>query len=428
MGSVNAGRRGLQGLRGHLAVPLFLNAYLLMISSALQSVLGLPFWALAAHLYSAKTIGDSTTIISAAALLTSVGQLGLSSVIVRYLPVAHSQSRRFVIACYGASVAACLVVTAAAVLSVGLWSPPLHFLRDDGWWCLLFVLTTTTGVIFQLEDAVMVGLHETRWVPLENGVFAVSRLVFVVLLAHLLTTSGVVLASAAPGILLPLVVNAAIFWRFLPRHQRAAGDRNPEWRLADMRKLVFGNYAGFLAEMGSLYLLPVIVTDKIGASSEAYFYIPWSVMLGLVVLGANMCSSLSVETAGGDELRGHVISTLKVISAIMVGAAVVVSVLAHPLLLVFGAKYAAHGVWALRWMMLATIPTGFSMVGLAIARIHHNGRLIATSQVITAASLLLIAFLLLPSYGIAAAGLAALLSALLSAGMLAPGILKTLAR
>jgi O-antigen/teichoic acid export membrane protein len=420
------GLPGLAGVRAHLSVPLFLTAYLLILSSAAQSGLGLVFWALGARLYSAHWVGDSTTVISVALLLSTVGQLGMSSLIVRYLPVAHSRSRHFVIVCYAAAVTVALLATAAAVASVSLWSPPLVFLRNDGWWLLLFVLSSVTGTIFQLEDSVMVGLHRTKWVPVENIAFAVSRVVLIVLLAHVLSDSGIVLASAIPSVLLPIVVNAAIFWRFLPSRLREAGERPAEWEVQDVRRLVFGNYVGSLAEMGSLYLLPVIVTNRLGASSEAYFYIPWQVMTGLTVLAANMSASLSVETAAGEELRRHVLSALKFVLGVLGSTAVVVGLVAHPLLLVFGTKYADSGAWALRWMLLATIPTGITMTGLAVARIHHNGRLIACTQLLGAVTLVLVSFLLLPDYGIDGAGVAALLSATLAMGVVAPTLWRAL--
>jgi O-antigen/teichoic acid export membrane protein len=413
-------------VRRHVRVPLFLNAYLLMLSSALQSVLGLPFWALAARFYSPHTVGLSTTIISAASLLTSVGQLGLSSVIVRYLPVAHGASRRFVLTCYAAAATTCLAVSVAALLTVGLWSPPLRFLASDPWWTLLFLLTCVSGVIFQLQDAVMVGLRATRWVPVENALFAISRLALVLVLAHISHRAGIVIAAAAPAILLPIAVNSAIFGRFLPRQLRRDRGRSPAWEPGDLRRLLLGNYVGSLAEMGSLYLLPVIVTDRVGVRAEAYFYIPWSLMLGLTVLAANMASSLSVETSDGERLGAQVRAALKVVLGIVVPAAAVVALLAHPLLLIFGAGYAAHGAGPLRWMMLAAVPTAATMVALAVARVRHDGRLIAASQIAGAVSLVTAAILLLGVTGIAGAGMAAVLSALVSLSLLAPGLWSAL--
>ena len=416
-----------KGILAHLRVPLYVNAYLLMLSSVLQSALGLPFWALAARLYSAHAVGIATTVLSAASLLATVGQLGLSTIIIRYLPIAHSASRRFVLICYGITTPFCLLLSAIALLTVGIWGPPVAFLRADPWWATLFIATTVTGVIFQFEDAVMVGLRQTRWVPLENGVFAVSRLAFVVLLAHASPSAGVVIASVGPGIVLPVIVNAAIFGRFLPRHLAAAGDRPAEYDVTEIRRLAVGNYAGSLAEFGALYLLPVIVTDQVGASTEAYFYIPWSIMLGLTVLAANMSSSLTVEAAGGGEdFRHKVLSALRVILGIIVPAALVVGIGAPLLLLAFGHGYATHGVAALRWMMASTIPLGLGSVGLAIARQRHDGRLVAASQISYAGCLFIVSVLLLPDYGITGVGIASFLAAMLSVGVVSQGLIDVI--
>ena len=152
-------------IREHLAIPLFHNAYFLMLSSGFMSVLGLPFWALAARLYSARSVGLAAAAISAMSLVSGIGGLGMSDILTRYLPIAARRTRAMILTIYLGTGVATLVLAAAAAATSHLWSPPLAFLADDPGWFALFVAASVTWTIFTLEDNVMTALHETRWVP-----------------------------------------------------------------------------------------------------------------------------------------------------------------------------------------------------------------------------------------------------------------------
>ena len=48
----------------HVRTPLYLNAYAMIASNLLNSVLGLVYWGLAARLYSIESLGISSAVIS----------------------------------------------------------------------------------------------------------------------------------------------------------------------------------------------------------------------------------------------------------------------------------------------------------------------------------------------------------------------------
>ena len=80
--------RGLRRLRGHLDDRLYRTGYYLIIGTGITSLLGVAFWALAARSYSAHEVGQNAAAISAMTLVSGVCSLGLSAVLVRYLPIA----------------------------------------------------------------------------------------------------------------------------------------------------------------------------------------------------------------------------------------------------------------------------------------------------------------------------------------------------
>ena len=119
------------------------------------------------------------------ALLANLSTLGLRNGLIRFLPTAGSASRRLIITCY----ALCAVTAhggrrhlparpAALGGAAGASCATRRWPRS-----LAFVIGTAFWVLFVLQDHVLVGLRQTIWVPLENGLCAVAKIALLPLLA-----------------------------------------------------------------------------------------------------------------------------------------------------------------------------------------------------------------------------------------------------
>lgn len=110
-------------LRDRLRAPdaLRANANALIVSTAVTSVAGLGFWALAARWLPADAVGIGTALVSVLTLLANLATLGLRNGMVRFLPAAGRSTRRLI----SGSFLACIL--AAVVLSLG-------FLLGQPWW------------------------------------------------------------------------------------------------------------------------------------------------------------------------------------------------------------------------------------------------------------------------------------------------------
>ena len=100
-------------LREHLSDPLYRTGYYLILGTGVTSLLGVGFWALAAHSYSARVVGLNAAAISAMTLVAEACTLGLSAVLVRYLPVAGGSTRRLVSRSYMLTISLALISYAA---------------------------------------------------------------------------------------------------------------------------------------------------------------------------------------------------------------------------------------------------------------------------------------------------------------------------
>src|SRR5688572_5582064 len=74
-------------LKNHFRSSLYKNSIFLMLSSGVLSFFGFFFWLINARLYTTEQIGLATVMISMVTLINNFGALGLSTGIVRYLPL-----------------------------------------------------------------------------------------------------------------------------------------------------------------------------------------------------------------------------------------------------------------------------------------------------------------------------------------------------
>jgi O-antigen/teichoic acid export membrane protein len=416
-----AAPRGLGRLRSHLDDRLYRTGYYLIIGTGITSLLGVAFWALAAHSYSAHEVGQNAAAISAMTLVSGVCSLGLSAVLVRYLPIAGTADKRLVVGSYGLTTLLSLIFGAAVAATSNVWSPTLDFLQEPGW-LVGFTLATAGTTVFTLQDSVLTGLRAARWVPLENSLYALGKLLLLIGLAALLPKAGPFVAWNTPLLPAIVLINYLIFRRLLPRY-RSFGelDRRKVIRMAG------GNYGGNLfALVGNMYL-PILVANQVSASQAAYFYVPWMICISLQLVPINVITSLTVEAAlDMAQLRQLTRRTLTHSMRLVAPLAALTALIAPLALLVFGQAYADAGTSLLRLLALGTIPNVIVTLGIGVARIEHKGQWVVAVQGVQFAILLGVSALLLPSVGIEAVGLAWAGSQFLLAAVLLVTILRPL--
>jgi len=388
-------------LRTHLDDRMYRTGYYLILGTGASGVLGVAFWALAARTYSAHVVGLMAAAVSAIALISGICSLGLSAVLVRYLPVAGPSGRPLVARSYALTILLSFLVAGAAALTTDIWSPSLGFLGED-LWPLAFALSTAAMTTFTLQDSVLTGLHRASWIPLENTLYAAAKLVLLALLAGLLPFAGLFVAWNLPLLPAVVVVNYLIFRRLIPQMSKEGG--------LDRRKVIAmaaGNYGGnLLGLLGNMYL-PILVANRTSAAEAAYFYVPWMISLTVELVALNMMTSLTVEAAlDMPRLRQLSRQALKQSMRLVVPVAALTALLAPLGLLVFGREYADEGTTLLRLLALGAIPNVIAALGAGVARIEHRGWIVTAIQGFQLVFVVALSAVLLPSVGITAIGIA----------------------
>ncbi|WP_035850752.1 phosphotransferase [Kitasatospora azatica] len=391
--------------------PLLRNGHLLTVSSLLTAGVGAAYWALAAHLYGPDGVGRTYAAVSVVLFLSGVGQLNLNNTMIRFVPPAGRRTRRLVLLGYLAAATAALACGAGFVLLVPHLVPALAFLHTP----LLgtaFAVATAGYAIFVMQDGVLTGLRRADWVVLENALFAVAKVLFLVLLAGAGANTGI-LGSWGGGLVIALAfTNTFLFARAIPRHQRRApeqADNRPA--AAPTFGYLAADWVGSLCWLAAITLPPIVVLNRLGAAASAYFSIAWLIGYALYQFAINMSASLIVEAADSPALlRRHCLHVLRHVGTLLGAAVLVVVVTAPWLLTLFGADYARGGTSVLRLLALSALPNLLVTVVVGVARVRRRMRLVVTVLAVLVTLVLGLTALLLPPLGIAGAGLAWLLA------------------
>jgi O-antigen/teichoic acid export membrane protein len=352
---------------------MYRNGYALLLSGATTSVLGMVYWMLAARYYSADVLGFNSGLLSAMLLLAGAGQLSLNGALVRFIPIAGGVTRRLVTLSYAVSVVASIVISIVFYLGVGYWSPALRILLDRPMLGGAFIVATTIWSIFALQDSVLTGLRQTIWIPVENTIFAVFKIVLLIVFARLFPQYGIFASWIIPVAFALIPVNFVIFRRFIPSYDKTA-TRGAEPQLRkQIIKFISGNYPGTLFLLASTTLLPLIVIQQAGATANAHFYLPWMIMGALQLVSINMTTSFTVEAMTDRSQVGlYCYRVLVHVLRMLVPLVAVVVITAPYVLTMFGAEYAAEGSTLLRLLALSTIPNSVVLTYLSLARVNNR--------------------------------------------------------
>ncbi len=389
------------------AEPLLHNGHVLTASSLVAAGLGAFFWLLATAWYSPETVGRSYAALSAAALLSGVGQFNLGDVLMRFVPTTGRHTRRVLLRCYAVSSAASVLAAVAFLLLIPLLAPGLDFLRSPEM-AVAFIAATAGYTLFVIQDGALTGLRRPGWVLGENTIFAVAKAGLLAACAVLALHSGIMLAWSGALVISLVVTNGYLFGRAVPAHVKADRDGAPPPRFV---RYAAADYVGALLRTAAYSLMPLLVLGQLGAEQNAYFSLAWVIAYTCYLATVNMGSSLVVEAARAPErLAEHGRRVLRH-AGLLVGTGVALLVVIAPwVLAAFGPGYAENGTALLRLLALSALPNLVLGVAIDVCRARRAMRWVIGLQAALLVVVLSLTVWLLPLYGLTGVGLAWLIA------------------
>jgi O-antigen/teichoic acid export membrane protein len=395
----------------HLRTPLYWNGYALLVNSVGTSVFGFVYWVFAARFYTTHSVGINSAMIAAMTFLAGIARLYLDGTLLRFLPRAGQRSARLITSSYLVSGLAAILVGAIFLLGLNSWAPALGFLRVSPILAAAFILATVAYTVFVEQDGVLIGLRQAKWVPVENMLFALAKLVLLLVLAKSFPDSGIFISWSIPMLLTLIPVNLLIFRKLLPEHNRQNLEPENDISVSKIAHYSGGLYIGRLFYLGAAQILPLLVLRMKGSDAAAHFALPWMILTSIQLAIPNMLNSMIVEASRGPgQLVLYSRQAFKQIARILIPAIVFLLVSAPYVLNFFGKSYAAESITLLRLLVLAALPQMLIGLYLGIARVRRSiGGAIAVQAAIFVISLSL-SYFFLARFDITGVGMAWLIS------------------
>ena len=395
-----------RSLRSRLkAGHLIQNAVALMVSSGGTALLGVAFWATAAHLASAYNVGRASAEIAALSLLAFMAQLSFGAIFDRFLPVIGKGARTFVTRAY----ALCSAVALAIGIIYLLAGFGHEFIPSSLGWRALFVVSVVLWTIFALQDSVLTGLRATRWVPVENILFALAKLALLPVALAVTAHQGLFLAWTVPVLVATAAVNWYLFRKGIPQHEamNAAIEDLPSAR--EIASLAAAQYAQALINFFTPSIVVLIVITRLGPVAEARYYVPTLIAGGVAGFLWNLNTSFLIEASRDRAgLRQHANVTIRAALIVLLPTVVIGIAFAPVILRIFGNGYAVHGTTLLRLQLLSLPGTAVTAFYSAFAWLDKRIWRLALRDLVLAASFFTLLFTFIGHFGILAAGMATL--------------------
>ena len=350
---------------------LYRNSIYLMLSTGVMAVFGFFFWMINARLYSAEQVGIGTTLISIMTLISSFSLLGLGNSLIKYLPTSDKKNEKI-------NTSFTLVGLTSIFISIFFlvflktFSPRLLFVRESIIFSLLFILFIVFSSLNIISESVFIAYRSSKFVLIKNTISSIVKLILPIFLVAL-GAYGIVVSMGIAMVVAFLVSLVFLILRFnyLPK---PIIDRIVVKR---MTKFSLGNYiAGFIGGLPAM-VLPILITNSIGAKFSAYFYLDMMIANLLYIIPMATSQSLFAEGSYSErDLKIQLKKAIKIISLLLVPAILVTFLFGKYILLAFGKEYSSEGVIFLQILAISGIFISINCIGNSIFYIKHRIKLI----------------------------------------------------
>jgi O-antigen/teichoic acid export membrane protein len=359
-----------QNIKRIIAAPLYRNSLYLMADTVVTSIFGFVFWVVAARFYSETNVGSASALISSIGLLATFSTFGVNLSIIRFLP-STGNPRRFINTCLTAVALVAILAGGIFVAGVPIWSPALGYVRQNVTLLVAFILIVPFFTMLDLIDSVFMAKRASNLVVLTSSIFAILRIGLLIILAIVAKGFGIVSSWG-----LALVITLSISFLFLLPRCQSGYKPIPELDiklLEGLSKYSTASYVASLFSQASTLILPLLVLNVLGAKTNAYYFIAWTIAGVLSAIPFAVSKSLFVEGAHSlQNIKENVTKSLKFTFTLSIPAAIIIVLTAKYLLLAFGPAYSTNALTLLWLLSLGNVLRGVYQIYISMLRIQDK--------------------------------------------------------
>lgn len=397
------------------------NAVALILSGGGTGLIGLVFWGVAAHAASAATIGRTSAEIAAMVLLATLSQLSFGSTFERFLPITGNQTRIYVKRAYAICCSIALIISILYVtLGIGH-----RFLPSSFAWRALFVASVVMWTVFALQDSVLVGLRDARWVPVENILYSLVKLALIPIFMIVSASQGVLLAWVSPVVVMIIVVNWYLFRKRIPEHEKLSQSTEELPSIRELISLTGARYATLLVTVLSGSIVSLIVIDRLGAVASARYFLPSQIASGAAVALWSIERAFVVEASSEPHaLHRHARVALRAGLLVLATTVVLGVIFAPQILEIFGHTYVTHCTTLLRMMLLSIPGSAITAFYSSFAWLDRRVWKLTVREFVSAAVYFILIFVFIGHFGILSIGIASVIDSALQGVLFLPLLVK----
>ena len=162
---------------------------------------------------------------------------------------------------------------------------------------VFFVAAVVLWIVFTIEDAALVGLRSTFWVPVENTSFSIVKIALLPVFVMVAPRVGVFTSWVLPVVGCVAAINLYLWRRVLPAHVRRSQGAGSLPSRKVIGTVLAGEYLGGLSFAAMVNLPALFVAARLGVKEAAYFQTPWLAATSFDLLLFSFATSLIVESS-----------------------------------------------------------------------------------------------------------------------------------
>ncbi len=360
------------------------NAITLLATTGVTAVLGFAYWAIAARLFSQRSVGYGSAAVSAMTLIGTIGMLGMGTVLIGELPRRRQRA---------GLVSAALIASGLGSLVFGLTftvvaphvSGRFAYVSGTLGQGALFVAGVMLTAVSLVFDQATIGLLRGGLQLSRNMVFAAVKLL-------VLPAAAIILHDQfGTGILLAWVAGTAVSLLPVAIRLRFSGTAilpRPDWAVLRGlgRTALAHNWLNLSITVPGT-LIPVLVIIVVSPSANAAFYAAWTLSGFLKIVPTHLSTVLFAVAAADPQVIARKLRfTLRLSLLIGLPGMAVLGLGAHMALSMFGPGYARAATLPLELLVIGYLPGIPKVHNMAVCR--ATGRIPRAAAVLTAAAIM----------------------------------------
>jgi O-antigen/teichoic acid export membrane protein len=381
---------------------LYRNSIYLILSPAIMAILGFLFWIICARLFTTEQVGLGTTLISIMSLVSGFSVLGLGNGLIRFLPASDKKNEK-INTSFTLVTMMSILISVIYLIFLKTFSPKLLFIRENIWFSILFITFITINSLNTIVEYIFIAYRSSKFILIKNTVFSILKLIFPIILVTL--GSYGVFTSNGIAIIIAFLTGIALLIIKFNYSPKPAIDRDI---LKKIYKFSLGNYiAGLIGGFPGM-ILPILITNLLGAKYSAYFYMSMMIATLIYIIPQATSQSLFAEGSYSEaHLKTHIFKAIKINFIILVPVILIITFLGNFILLAFGKEYSYEGFILLRYLSISGIFISINSMGSTILNIKHKIKLLILLSFISAAIILTLTliFIRMSTFGILGVGI-----------------------